>query len=649
MKKYSWILALIIALSMAFVFAGCSNDEEASPPKKDDGGGGGVPLPITFGADDTAVTIQGGTIEYSEGGYTLTYTAEWGNCISRFQYDLGEKKLTDFKKVTFTWTGISGTGENSVLKQRNILLLVTNTEANLRPWKSDEALAGLAVNTLAFDEADPPKIADPIEGVPTTDETNTINVELPILKGSDLTGNVWFSIYIHSQRGSYNISNFEIVEKTDAEKGGTEPDKPKPPTVYPIYELPDVLKMNDGTEITAASQWTARRAEISKIMQDESYGQWRSGETVTYSVSGNTLTVNVSLGDKSATFNATVEKPTVEAPEGGYPVILAFGGLDGADGFMGSKGNPRQHALDNGYANISVPTGTVASDNNAHTGAFYTLYPYGATASSQTGVLLAWAWGASKILDALEAGADEELNINANNTIITGTSRNGKAAAVAGAFEERFKITVPASSGAGGAAMYRYNSKEQTYDLSGYFSYNSGGKWTVDEDNPQSFNSIKGDSGGGWFNEKFKAYTKVEDLPFDQHFLFALCAGENRHLFMVNGFEWDKWTNPPAFFCSFEYTLPVFELLGIPDNIAVSMHRYRHGLEQEDMVKLINYANYVFYGEQSLTFEYAETTKPIPATWEAFMEQLHTTPFSKSVSTANNATYEERKPLLQLE
>jgi hypothetical protein len=616
-------------------------------------GGGGVPFPITFGTDDddTVVTIQGGTVAYSEGGYTLTYTAEWGNCISRFQYDLGEKKLTDFKKVTFTWTGISGTGANSVLKQRNILLLATNTEANLRPWKSDEVLAGLAVNTLAFDEAAPPAIAAPIVGVPTTNETNTINVELPILKGSALTGKVWFSIYIHSQGGSYQISNFNIVEKTDEEKEGSGPDIPKPPTVYPIYKLPDVLTMSDGTTaVTAAAQWTARRAEISKIMQDESYGQWRSGETVTYSVDGTKLTVKVALGEKSASFDATVQLPSVAAPEGGYPVIFAFGSLDGADGMMGSKGNPRQHALDKGYANIAVPTGTVASDNNNHTGAFYTLYPYGSTASSQTGVLLAWAWGASKVLDALEAGAAAEFNINANNTIITGTSRNGKAAAVAGAFEERFKITVPASSGAGGAAMYRYNSKEQTYDLSGYFGYTNGGSWTVDDDNPQSFNSIKGDSGGGWFNNKFQTYTKVEDLPFDQHFLLALCAGENRHLFMVNGFEWDKWTNPPAFFCSFEYTLPVFELLGIPNNIAVSMHRYRHGLEQEDMVKLINYANWVFYDTKDVSdFDYTETTKPKPETWEAFMEQLHTTPFSASVSSANNATYLERKPLLKLE
>jgi hypothetical protein len=424
----------------------------------------------------------------------------------------------------------------------------------------------------------------------------------------------------------------------------TDPDEPD----VPFYSetIPYVLKMNDKTDVTTAAQWPARRAEISKTMQDNSYGQWRSGETVTYTMSGNTLTVKVSHGGKDVQFNAAVELPAAGSPPtGGWPVILAFGSLDAADTMMGSKGNPKQYSLDKGYANIAVPTNAVASDNNSHTGAFYTLYPYDYDVEeSQTGVLMAWAWGASKVLDALEKGAAAELNINANNTIITGTSRNGKAAAVAGAFEQRFKITVPSSSGAGGAAIYRYNSKGQTYDLSGYFSYNGGGSWTVDGNNPQSFSSIKSDSGGGWFNENFKSFAKAAELPFDQHFLLALCADTNRYLFMVNGFEWDKWTNPPAFFYAFESTKPVFDLLGVPQNIAVSMHRQRHGLEQEDMVKLIKYANYVFYGAQDLTFEYAETGKPKPKTWEAFMSDLHITPFSASVSSANNRTYEKGKP-----
>jgi len=419
--------------------------------------------------------------------------------------------------------------------------------------------------------------------------------------------------------------------------GCNDDSQPEEPIEIPYLDnVPNVLQ-----DVKKANQWPERRAEIRTIMQDNSYGQWRSGETVTYSLNGTTLTVKVSHGGKNVEFNAAIELPSSAPPKGGYPVIFAFGALDGADFFMGSKGNPRQYSLDKGYANISIPTEAVAADSAARTGAFYTLYPY---REIQTGVLMAWAWGASKALDALEAGAAAELNINAHNTIITGTSRNGKAAAVAGAFEERFKITVPVSSGAGGAAIYRYNSKGQVYNLSGYFAYNGGGEWIVDGNNPQSLSSIQGDSGGGWFVDKFRTFSNPDVLPFDQHFLLALCAGTNRYLFMVNGFEWDKWTNPPAFFYAYELTRPVFDLLGIPGNIAISMHRFRHGLEQEDMVKLIKYANYFFYKIQDLTFDYAETEKPKPSTWNAFMNDLAVTPFSLTVSSDNNLIYQEGKP-----
>jgi hypothetical protein len=399
--------------------------------------------------------------------------------------------------------------------------------------------------------------------------------------------------------------------------------------------IPNVLE-----GVTTAADWTARRNVIKTSMQNNYYGIWKSGETVTYSISGTgttlTLTVDVKRSSTTYSFTADVQLPTTAKPANGYPVIFAFGALDGPDGMMGSKGNPRQYALDKGYANISVPTSSttnelknIASDNNNHQGVFYNHYPYNASSSSsQTGVLMAWAWGASKVLDALVNGAAAELGIDASKTIITGTSRNGKAAAVAGAFDERFKITVPVSSGAGGAAIYRYNSKGQTYDLSKYYSYNNAGKWTVDGSNPQSLSSVQGDSGGGWFNEQFKKYL-TSNLPFDQHFLLSMAAGTDRALFMINGFEWDKWTNPPGFFYAFELTKPVFDLLGIPENIAVSMHRYRHGIEQEDMVKLIKFANNFFYNEQDLTFEYAETGKPKPATWAEFMADLHRTPFSK--------------------
>lgn len=71
--------------------------------------------------------------------------------------------------------------------------------------------------------------------------------------------------------------------------------------------------------------------------------------------------------------------------------------------------------------------GKIASDDTRHQGAFYDLYPYGKDESEQTGVLMAWAWGASKVLDAVYAGLNKEYSLNADASMVTGVSRWGKA------------------------------------------------------------------------------------------------------------------------------------------------------------------------------------------------------------------------------
>ena len=45
--------------------------------------------------------------------------------------------------------------------------------------------------------------------------------------------------------------------------------------------------------------------------------------------------------------------------------------------------------LSNGYAVFVLEIGKIASDDTAHRGAFYDLYPYGLDESGQTGVLMA--------------------------------------------------------------------------------------------------------------------------------------------------------------------------------------------------------------------------------------------------------------------
>ncbi|MFW6030201.1 MAG: hypothetical protein ACOCRO_08105, partial [Halanaerobiales bacterium] len=253
-------------------------------------------------------------------------------------------------------------------------------------------------------------------------------------------------------------------------------------------DLPDIFTFQDGSKVKTSDDWDRRQEEIAKLYKYYMYGVFPDssekiinveyldfyerntwwGETVSLSEKENLKILNiiVSKNDKNVNFVATVTLPaeSVIVPDtgeedlielvppkgdGGYPVLIVIG-------FLGDKS--KNYLNENGYAVIEFDNNRVATDDSSRSGAFYELYPYGKSWHEQTGVLSAWSWGVSKIIDVIEedAAGRNDLNISPLNTIVTGVSRNGKAAAVAGAFDKRIKVTVPASSGAGGIAAFRY-------------------------------------------------------------------------------------------------------------------------------------------------------------------------------------------------
>uniref|UniRef100_A0AAU3H2K4 Cellulose-binding protein n=1 Tax=Streptomyces sp. NBC_01401 TaxID=2903854 RepID=A0AAU3H2K4_9ACTN len=215
---------------------------------------------------------------------------------------------------------------------------------------------------------------------------------------------------------------------------------PDPGTSPSDAKLPDPFLGLDGTRISTTSDWRCRRAEIKAQAERSVYGEKPARPAdVTGTVSSTGVTVNVTDQGSSASFSATVELPSGTGP---FPAVVVLGGF-GAD---------TATIKDSGAAVINFDPYTVGSEGTARNnkqGAFYSLYG----SSSSTGLLMAWSWGVSRIIDVIEQ-SDGSL-LKADATGVTGCSRFGKGAFVAGAFDQRIALTMPIESGSGGAPAFR--------------------------------------------------------------------------------------------------------------------------------------------------------------------------------------------------
>jgi hypothetical protein len=159
------------------------------------------------------------------------------------------------------------------------------------------------------------------------------------------------------------------------------------------------------------------------------------------------------------------------------------------------------------------------------------------------GTLAAWAWGIHRAVDYLH----QDKDIDTSRIAVVGHSRNGKAALLAAAFDERIDLVIPHQAGCGGTAPSRTkNPGAETVKI-----INSGRSH--------------------WFNDTFSLFNDdVDKLPFDQHCLFALCAP--RPILLSNAEE-DQWADPAGQFDLLVAADPVYKLLGSP---GLASQRRRH-------------------------------------------------------------------------
>lgn len=258
-------------------------------------------------------------------------------------------------------------------------------------------------------------------------------------------------------------------------------------------KLPDPFKKYDGSRLTSKADWRCRRQEILKQVEASIYGvKPPKPETVTGSVSTSQITVNVEHLGKRASFTAKVEMPT--GVTGPVPAVVVLGGFADTATIKAE-----------GVAVINYDPYLVGAESGSRsnkTGAFYTLYGN----NSSTGLLAAWGWGVSRIIDVLEQSGTV---LNPSSIGVTGCSRFGKGAFAVGVLDQRIALTMPFESGSGGVPIWR----------------------GIPGEGAQSPSSAYGET--YWLGDAFNTYVSdVKRLPVDTHQLVAMVAP--RGLFIMD-------------------------------------------------------------------------------------------------------------------
>jgi len=341
------------------------------------------------------------------------------------------------------------------------------------------------------------------------------------------------------------------------------------------YKLPDPLIDKKGKAITSSEDWwNFRREQIVEDFESEVYGRlpanipnvnWNVVEEREVTIGPYSVKEKVLSGTVDNAAHPEIEvkiQMVVGTPanqQNPVPVVLQFGFMRSpfggetieSENYFMTHYEPRwkEQLLTQGWGYAIIVPNSIQADHGAglKSGIIGLVNKGENRTPEQWGALRAWAWGASRAMDYFENDKD----VDSDRVATEGTSRYGKAALVAMAFEPRISLGFIGSSGAGGAAILRRNFGEQVENLASSAEYH-------------------------WFSGNFIKYASVltvDDLPVDAHSLIALCAPRGVFISAGSPHIEGQWIDAQGMFLAGVHASPVYELLG-KNGIGISKFPY---------------------------------------------------------------------------
>ena len=384
-------------------------------------------------------------------------------------------------------------------------------------------------------------------------------------------------------------------------------------------EMPDPLIMADGRRVTTRGQWSDRCIEIKHILEYYAVGRMPPppGNVKAHTIKSqlvldgmvNYQLVHLTFGPEEklgldigvfipvgcpwrcpvlimpgGTPPGTIPLPMLAHPPGqgkGVDALLPIESQALATNQPTAMRSPRSDNSDpekiadrnrelfgRGYAYVTFNNNDCAEDttlrNDDGSWAFRTTRFFPAYPEYDWGILGAWAWGVSRIVDYLQTVPA----IDHRQIIVSGVSRTGKSALIAAAFDDRIAMAAPCVTGGGGIGAYRFSGAGR------------GGKEGLADMMKKYPN---------WFSPHLHEFWgHVDRLPFDEHWFLALVAP--RAFIALEGLT-DQVSLENAVKQSSLGAKPAYALFGATDRLGVNYANHGHAFTAEDMNALLDFAD----------------------------------------------------------